>query len=164
MKLLPFVSHTLMRLAGDNLDYPPGLWPSSSSLSKASLAFQFISVCYANYLLKTANIDWKQSYKTEYPPLMLPTTFVYCLVKNNVCTTVSKMGSTGVCDLIPCETLLKISVACLSFLPHVTLPVLVNKRQSKVLCETQRDWDTGTGSQDSSDRPRFRLTYHRQRL
>lgn len=39
------------------------------------------------------------------------------------------MWSVGVSNLIPCKTLLNISVKCSSFLPHVTLSVLYNKRE-----------------------------------
>lgn len=59
------------------------------------------------------------------------------------------MWSVGVSNLIPCKTLLNISVKCSSFLPHVTLSVLYNKRESKALCtetDSQANLQAGTDS------------------
>lgn len=60
-------------------------------------------------------------------------------------------GSIRVSNLIVYKTLLKISLKCPSFLPHVLFSVLFNEREQSSLLETDTygQTDTGTDLQDS---------------
>lgn len=79
---------------------------------------------------------------TDNPPQVLDTVYGYCLRNSDVSKTVCclcELGSGGGSDLIPGKILVKISVKCSSFLPHVCSSR--NKKQKLFSRNTQKDGD-----------------------
>ena len=79
------------------------------------------------HLLKTSNTDWKQSSKAN--------SHLWLWLVNNdlrgAACCPGQLASAGASDSIPYKTLLKMSVKCLSFFPHVIPSVLFNNGRVK---------------------------------
>lgn len=73
-----------------------------------------------------------------------------------------QLGSVRARDLIPCQTLLKISRTYPSFLPHVVIFMLCNESKRKRVRDTLTQTDTGTDLQDILQAGKDSESFNRQ--